>query len=89
LSARATRRDRRPPSDAEIEGGLRERAVSDPRTAEILLCWLQRPRQVAEDDGMEALTAKLETLHQGLMRLSSMEPGELRVLVQACIDGPV
>jgi hypothetical protein len=41
---RATRRSREPPSDAEFERGLRERAVSDPRAAEILLRWLQRPR---------------------------------------------
>jgi hypothetical protein len=34
---------REPPSDAEIEAGSRERAVSDPRAAEILLRWLQRP----------------------------------------------
>jgi hypothetical protein len=77
----------RPPSDAEIERGLRERAVSDPRAAEILLRWMQRPRQPAEDDAVEALsTEQLEALHAGLMRLSSMDPGELRVLVQACID---
>jgi hypothetical protein len=42
--SRATRRYREPPSAAEIERGLRERAVSDPRAAEILLRWLQRPR---------------------------------------------
>jgi hypothetical protein len=43
-SARATRKEREPPSDAEIERGLRERAVTDPRAAEILLRWSQRPR---------------------------------------------
>jgi hypothetical protein len=37
-----------PPSDAEIERGLRERAVSDPRAAEILLRWLQRPGRVEQ-----------------------------------------
>ena len=42
-NARATRRSREPPSDAEIERGLREKAVIDPRAAEILLRWLQRP----------------------------------------------
>jgi hypothetical protein len=41
---RATRRKGEPRSDAEIERGLRERAVSDPRAAEILIRWLQRPR---------------------------------------------
>jgi hypothetical protein len=51
--SRASRRRVEPPSDADIERGLRERAVSDPRAAEILLRWLQRPRageRVAGDD---------------------------------------
>ena len=43
-SNRATRRKSEPHSDAEIERGLREKAVSDPRAAEILLRRLQRPR---------------------------------------------
>jgi hypothetical protein len=82
-----TRRSREPPTDAEIESGLRERAVTDPRAAEILLRWMQRPRQMAEDDGLEALSIEqLEALHAALMRLSSMDPGELRALVQAGID---
>jgi hypothetical protein len=34
-SLHATRRIRKPPTDAEIERGLRERAVSDLRAAEI------------------------------------------------------
>ena len=34
---RPTGRSREPPSDAEIKRGLRERAVPDPRAAEILL----------------------------------------------------
>jgi hypothetical protein len=41
---RVTRRTREPPSDAQIEAALRERAVSDPRAAEIPLRWLQRAR---------------------------------------------
>jgi hypothetical protein len=45
---------------------------------------------VIEDDGLEALsTEQLEALHAGLMRLCSMDPGELRVLVQACIEGRI
>jgi hypothetical protein len=40
---RATRRRREPPSHAEIERGLREKAVTDPRAAAILLRWLQGP----------------------------------------------
>jgi hypothetical protein len=51
--ARATRRSREPPSDAEIERGLRERAVSDPRAAEILLRWLQRPRAEERIHGVD------------------------------------
>jgi hypothetical protein len=51
---------------------------------------MQRPRPVTEHDDLEALSIEqLEVLHAGLMRLSSMDPGELRVLVQACIDGRV
>jgi hypothetical protein len=68
----------------------RERAVTDPRAAEILLRWLQRPRAVAEDDGFEALSVEqLESLHAGLMRLSSMDPHELGAVVQTCIEGRI
>jgi hypothetical protein len=50
---RATRRSREPLTDAEIERGLRERAVSDPRAAEILLRWLQRPRAKERVGGVD------------------------------------
>jgi hypothetical protein len=57
LGSQSNARKPRAPSDAEIERGLRERAVSDPRAAEILLRWLQRPRPLApEDDALEALS---------------------------------
>jgi hypothetical protein len=56
--ARTTRGKREPPSDAEIERGLRERAVSDPRAAEILLRWQQRPRPVSDGDELEGLTVE-------------------------------
>jgi hypothetical protein len=89
-SRRASRRDREPPCDADIERGLREKAVTDPRAAEILLRWMQRPRQVVEDDAVEALsTEQLEALHAGLMRLCSMSSEELGALVRACMDGRV
>jgi hypothetical protein len=41
---RATRGKREPPSDAEIERGLRERAVNSARDAEVLLRWRQTVR---------------------------------------------
>ena len=47
---------------------LREKAVTDPRAAEILLRWLQRPRQDnppgVELDAMSEV--QLERLHAGL-----------------------
>jgi uncharacterized protein YbjT (DUF2867 family) len=85
---RATRRDRRPPRGEEIERGLRERAVHDPRAAEILLRWMHRPRPLApEDDALEALSVEqLERLHAGLMRLCSMDPGEQARIVRRLLD---
>ena len=87
--ARATRRKSEPPSDAEIERGLRERAVSDPRAAEILLRWLQRPRQdnppgVDLDDMSEA---RLERLHAGLVKLASIDGTVLAALVEQVLTG--
>jgi hypothetical protein len=67
--SRARRHIREPPSDAEIERGLREKAVTDPRAAEILLRWLQRPRQDNPPPGvdLDAMSeAQLErSPHQG------------------------
>jgi hypothetical protein len=70
---------------------LRERAVTDPRVAEILLRWLQRPRPVAlEDDGLEALsTEQLERLHACLMSFSSMDPTEVAAYVRGAIAGTI
>jgi hypothetical protein len=84
-ASRAIRHKTEPPSDAEIERGLRERAVSDPRAAEILSRWLQRPRLESTTPGVdvEALsTEKLERLHAGLVRLASMPDEELQALVE-------
>jgi hypothetical protein len=70
--SRATRGKREPPSDAEIERGLRERAVSDPRAAETLIRWLQRPRAVDIEDNLSGLSLEeLERLHEGLRALCS------------------
>jgi hypothetical protein len=90
LVDRATRRDRRPPSDEEIERGLRERAVTDPRAAEILLRWMQRPRPVAETPGvdLDAMNeAELERLYAGLTRLAKLPPNELQALVESLLAG--
>jgi len=68
--SRANRRDRTPPSDEDIERGLRERAVSDPRAAEILLRWLQRPRsdERIHHVDLDAMSeAQLESLYAGLV----------------------
>jgi hypothetical protein len=88
--SRATRKEREPPSDAEIERGLRERAVSDPRAAEILLRWQQRPRQVSDGDELEGLTVEqLEALYAALLRLSTLTPEEQSTVVQGLLDGRV
>lgn len=85
---RATRRDHKPPSDEDIERGLRERAVTDPRAAEILLRWLQRPRPVDEtpDVDLDSMSeAQLEALYAGLTRIAALPPEELGVLVQSLL----
>ena|SRR5215471_12306223 len=88
--SRATRRDNKPPSDSDIERGLRERAVTDPRAAEILLRWQQRPRPVSDDDELGGLTLEqLEALYAALLRLSALTPEEQSTLVQGLLDGRV
>jgi hypothetical protein len=87
LARRATRRHGEPPSDAEIERGLRERAVSDPRAAEILLRWKQRPREPSDGDNLEGLTEEqLEDLYAALLRLSALTPEEQSTVVQGLLD---
>ena len=85
LSGRATRRRKgEPPSDAEIERGLRERAVSDPRAAEILLRWLQRPRaqERVGGVGLDSMSEhELERLYAGLLKLAALPDEDLRALV--------
>jgi hypothetical protein len=84
--SRATRGQREPPSD--IERGLRERAVSDPRAAEILLRWQQRPRQASDGDELQGLTeVQLEALYAALLRLSALTPEEQSTLLQRLLDG--
>jgi hypothetical protein len=87
---RATRGQREPPSDSEIERGLRERAVSDPRAAEILLRWLQRPRTEERTGGvdLDSLSeAELEQLYAGLVRLARLDGTELAALVEHVLAG--
>jgi hypothetical protein len=63
---------------------LRERAVSDPRAAEILLRWLQRPRteeRVAGVDLDSMCERELERLHAGLLKLAALADEELQTLV--------
>ena len=83
--SRATRSKSEPPSDAEIERGLREKAVSDPRAAEILLRWLQRIRPPEATPGVDLDSMserELERLHAGLVRLASMDETVLASLVE-------
>ena len=82
---RATRGKREPPSDAEIERGLRERAVSSARDAEVLLRWRQTVRSPETTPGvdLDALSeAQLERLYAGLVRLASMDETVLAALVE-------
>ena len=83
-TGRASRRDQEPPSDAEIERGLRERAVSDPRAAEILLRWLQRPRAEERVGGVDLDSMserELKRVYAGLLKLAALPDEELRALI--------
>jgi hypothetical protein len=83
---RRTRRGKRePPSDAEIERGLRERAVTSARDAEVLLRWRQtvRPPDAPPGVDLDAMSeAQLERLHAGLVRLATMDEIALAALVE-------
>jgi hypothetical protein len=64
---------------------LRERAVSDPRAAEILLRWLQRPRAEERVGGVDLDSMserELERLHAGLLKLAALPDQELRALLE-------
>jgi hypothetical protein len=87
---RRTRRSREPPTDAEIERGLRERAVTDPRAAEILLRWLQRPRTEERVGGVDLDSMserELERVYAGLLKLAALPDEELRALVGSLLAG--
>jgi hypothetical protein len=69
---------------------LRERAVSDPRAAEILLRWQQRPRQVSDGDELEGLTLEqLEALYAAHLRFSALTSEEQSTVLQGLLDGHV
>jgi hypothetical protein len=90
VGGRATRREREPPSDAEIERGLRERAVTSARDAEVLLRWRQtvRPSEAAPGVDLDSLSEKqLERLYSGLVRLASMDETTLAALVEHVLAG--
>jgi hypothetical protein len=69
---------------------LRERAVSDPRAAEILLRWLQRPRAEERVGGVDLDSMserELERLHAGLLKLAALPDEELQALVGSLLEG--
>jgi hypothetical protein len=69
---------------------LRERAVSDPRAAENLLRWLQRPGRETKSGGvdLDALSEpQLECLYAGLLKLASLDGTVLAALVEHVLAG--
>jgi hypothetical protein len=63
---------------------LRERAVSDPRAAEILLRWLQRPRAEERVGGIDLDSMsehELERLYAGLLKLAALPAEHLHPLL--------
>jgi hypothetical protein len=73
------------PSDAEIERGLRERAVTSARDAEVLLRWRQavRPSDAPPGVDLDSLSERqLERLYAGWVRLASMDEAVLAALVE-------
>jgi hypothetical protein len=78
------------PSDEDIERGLRERAVSDSRAAEILIRWQQRPRTDEPVGGvdLDSLSeAELERLYAGVVRLARLDGTELAALLEHVLAG--
>jgi hypothetical protein len=74
----------------KIERGLHERAACDPRAAEILLRWLQRPRTDERIGGIDLDSMsqrELERLHAGLLKLAALPEEELRALVGSLLAG--
>lgn len=69
---------------------MREKAVSDPRAAEILLRWLQRPRAEERVGGVDLDSMserELERLHSGLLKLAALPDEELQALTGSLLAG--
>ena len=69
---------------------MREKAVRDPRAAEILLRWLQRPRSEDRVGGVDLDSMserELERLHSGLVKLASLDETVLAALVEQVLAG--
>ena len=87
---RATRGKREPPSDTEIERGLRERAVTSARDAEVLLRWRQtvRPPDAPPGVDLDGMSeAQLERLYAGLVKLASMDETVLAAQLEHVLAG--
>jgi hypothetical protein len=84
--SRAMRSEARdlPPSEEAIEIGLRRRAVESAKDAEVLLRWLQRPRQSPSGLGLDEMgEEELEGLYAGLLRLARLDEDELARLLSS------
>jgi hypothetical protein len=85
---RAKRREREPPSDAEIERGLRERAVTSARDAEVLLRWRQtvRPPDGPPGVDLDSMSEReLERSYAGLLKLAALPDKELRAVIASLL----
>ena len=64
--------------------------MSDPRAAEILLRWLQRPGRETRTAGvdLDALSEpQLERLYAGLLKIAALPDEELLALVRSLLEG--
>jgi hypothetical protein len=71
---------------------LREKAVTDPRAAEILLRWLQRPRAEERVGGVDLDSMserELERLYAGLLKLAALPEEQLHALLTSVLADEV
>ena len=86
--SRATRSQREPPTDAEIERGLRERAVNSARDAEVLLRWRQtvRPPDATGGVDLDSMSEReLERLYAALSKLAALSEEHLHALLTSVL----